>query len=595
MKKIWILMLALLFLTGCAVNDSPDETEISTTETTVQGQYAADSAVEQQTQGAVRRYDLPGQSYSWLSAIGDKLLLAEQGENATQLTVVSGMEGVLGATVQIPANAPARATYTGFVYYDAESRQVVFLDPQLQKLDEIELPEGIQGTPVFSPDGSEIFYCVEGEIRALETERRISRLIKSHSCSSQELLGCYFEGEVIACRIEDTDGKVNITYLSTENGQTLTVNNDIIDLFTYEDRYLAQRRDGIALQQIVGTKDSEPLQLNTDLQLAAALELGGVVGYRADDAGVSLSFYDLTSGKKSAEVILEGFGLPKTILGDRWSGCVWLLTEEMQTGTQVLLRWDPKASASEDETVYTATLHTAESPDEAGLAACQDRVDALNKANGTTIRIWQTALKSPNGHTLEPEYQVDTINKALDELEQLLDMFPSKFLDKSVSGRIRICIVRAVDGTVGSVNYWYDGDPFIVLSAGGNFREDFLKGVSYVMDSHVLGNSAMYDYWNELNPEGFVYGDETTYSQTYLEGETMAFFSEDGMTSAKEDRANLFYQAMQPDNSAAFRSETMQNKLRLLCEAVRESWKLKKKTEVYSWEQYLAEPIAYDG
>ena len=64
------------------------------------------------------------------------------------------------------------------------------------------------------------------------------------------------------------------------------------------------------------------------------------------------------------------------------------------------------------------------------------------------------------------------------------------------------------------------------------------------------------------------------------------------MESATIDRSRVFWQAMEPDNSAMFQSETMQNKLNMLCRGIRDAWRLEDKKDVYPWEQYLTEPIA---
>ena len=117
-----------------------------------------------------------------------------------------------------------------------------------------------------------------------------------------------------------------------------------------------------------------------------------------------------------------------------------------------------------------------------------------------------------------------------------------------------------------------------------------MKGLGYVVDSHVLGNSSKYDYWDALNPEGFVYG---TADEAYLSGEQRAFADATSMNSAVEDRSRILYEAMKPDNADMFQSEIMQKKLLLLCQAIRDAWNLQWKKETYPWEQYLTESIAY--
>ena len=601
MKKLLCFSFALiLLLTGCATQQDPETTVDTTTVSTepvYMGLYVQNSSLEQQTQGAVRRYELPG-SYEWLSQVGDKVLLAS-GEGSTELTVLTGTDGVPttqvldGIDITTP-EAVWQATYTGFVYYSPEEKQAVFLDPQLQEQDRVKLPDEIQGTPVFAPDGSQIFFCVPGEIRAMEVERKLSRLIKSHSGINQELLDCYFEGQLLGCRIEEEDGKVNTLYLSTENGRTNATDNSVEALFTYENRYFVLRADGTTQQRLVGEWNATAAQLNVyGGSIWPVLQLGGAVCVNGMEDGFALDLYDLTTGQRTASVAVSGADTPTAVLGDRWSGCVWLLTNDSQSGAEVLLRWDPKLSPVTDETVYTGQIYTADAPDKAGLEACEDRVDALNRAHGITIRIWERAVKSSNGYALEKEYQTAAINQMLDSLEQVFALFPNKFLYRSVSNSIRICIVRSVNEQMQSVQYWYDGDPFIVLSVGVNVREEFIKGMSYVVDSHILGNSPLFDYWNGLNPEGFAYGDESTYSQSYMEGDSAAFFNEACMASVTEDRCQVFCQAMKEENAAAFQSPIMQQKLKLLCQAIRDAWRLEQETDSYIWEQYLTEPIAY--
>lgn len=598
MKRFLILILLLMLtFAGCtAQNTDPSdmETENAAGETVMPGIYIPGSVVEQQSGGAVRLYDLPEQEYLWLSAIGDKLLLAAKGDTAA-LTVLTGADCVETARLQLPEQfltGSVQATYNGFMYYDQEQKQAVVLDPQLQELKRIDLPEA-DGMPLFTADGGEIFYCSGQEIRGFEVERNISRLIKSHSYSGLSLQSCYFDGRLISCCAEDDQGNISTVYVSTETGQTMGADNQITALYTYEDNYLALRLDGVVRQQIVGTLEGAARQCNvSDPYMNSALALGGVVSYRvAEGDMLQMSFIDLASGKRTASVTLDGVGAPQTFMADRWSGCLWFLATDPFSGDQALFRWDLKASAVEEETAYIGTLYTAAAPDEAGLTACSDRAAALNKTHGVRIRIWNEAVKTPGDYTLAAEYQTMAINNALDKLAPVLEEFPKNFLLKSISSRLRICIVRSVDGEEKAVQYWDQNDAYIVLPAGGDVRTDFLKGLGYVVDSHVLGNSSKYDYWDSLNPEGFVYGE--TKDNAYLTGETRAFTDETAMTSPVEDRSRIVFQAMQPENGEMFSSEIMQKKLLLICQAIRDAWNLERKTETYLWEQYLTQSIAY--
>ena len=131
-----------------------------------------------------------------------------------------------------------------------------------------------------------------------------------------------------------------------------------------------------------------------------------------------------------------------------------------------------------------------------------------------------------------------------------------------------------------------------MLTDGIDLRSEFLRCLGYFVDSHVLGNSPNYDYWYKVNPQDFVYG-AAEQKPEYLAPETRYFTSENAMKSSTEDRSELFYHAMLPDNAEMFQSKAMQKKLTALCKAIRDAWNTKKEEEVFPWEQYLNDPVAY--
>ena len=590
-KLLFLFLLPVLILTGCANADAEQTETTLPVETQPLGYYVADSVIEKQTQGAVRQYALPAGDYRILGQIGDQLLFTT-GDEPAVLTVLTGIDCVPTAQLSVDPDLLSgsyRVLYNGFAYYDEAENQAIFLDPQLQEINRLSLPEEISGSPVFAPDGTEIFYCAGNEIRAVQTEQKISRLIKSHNYKQMVLIDCLFEGKLLSCRVENEQGVADTVYISAETGQTLSSDKGIKKLDTYEDAFFLLRTDGVIPQKIWGTRDGEMQNLVVDSPVVSALELNGVVSYQNDNTGLHLAFY-ANDGKKTAAVTLKGIAEPEAFLADRWSGCVWVLTTDSKTQGKILLRWHLRSTPVQEDAVYTDVLYTAQNPDAQSLKDCQKRVDALNKTYGTRIRIWQDAVKYQGAYILTPEYQPVAINAVLDELEAVLSEFPKNFLLKSVSSQIRICIVRDVDGQAKSVQYWDRNDAFIILPVGAGVRPGFLEGLGYVVDSHVLGNSAQYDYWNELNPEGFTYGEG---DPEYLSGDKRAFIDEKSMESPADDRSRIFYEAMQPDNAELFRGEIMQSKLLHLCKAIRDAWNLERKTDIYPWEQYLKESIAY--
>lgn len=119
-----------------------------------------------------------------------------------------------------------------------------------------------------------------------------------------------------------------------------------------------------------------------------------------------------------------------------------------------------------------------------------------------------------------------------------------------------------------------------------------------LMDTIILNKSAALDQWETLNPPGFCYAFGQSVdgiSQEYLRGETMAFANHQAMNSPKEDRGAVMALAMMPNNGEIFSAAIMQRKLEALCTGIRRAFGLRKSPEVFPWEQYLSQSMAYTG
>ena len=582
MRRYLFLLIALaLLLCGCA-EQKPEQTDPTLPpETQPMEFYVPGSSVENDTNGEVRRYDIDEDCLEIYNANGRLLILTEdgirliEGDNGTVIAALA-MDAVHIENLQVLEN--------GFSYYDVQNHSVQYLDAALNKINNEILTDDM-ASPIVSPDGKAIYYCQDNDIRVYEPDRKISRLLKTHTCEKQKLTGIYFDGKILECEVTATAGNTKIVYILTDNGKTVFDGTNVLHMYTHGQRYLMERVDGIVRHWAVGERDGAVNLLNTDDErMYSALGLNGVVGCSTQDDGIMLKFYNVISGQKTTSVFLKDFEEPEIIVADPVNGVLWLQMD----GTK-LLCWDVEEQSSETESVFTK-LYTEESPDKAGLKKLNDRVSALNSKYGVRIRIWEEAVEVTEGHNLKVEYQTDAISLMLDELESVFKEFPSRFIYKSISSRVRICLVRSIDGEVKGTQFWSDKYAFVVLSSGVDVRSEFMKAFGFVVDSHILGNSPVFDYWNGLNPEGFVYG--SALNGTPVTGEKRAFVDAESMESATIDRSRVFWQAMEPDNSAMFQSETMQNKLNMLCRGIRDAWRLEDKKDVYPWEQYLTEPIA---
>lgn len=599
MKKLLPLLLALLLLTGCT-GKTPQHTPSDATQPTEQqkGLYDPSSAIEAATYGAIHAHPLDHKQYFSLTAMGSRLLLrakdgsllALQGDTCVPIAT-------LDTDTDLAANAAAfDSSVQGAAYYVPDSREVVLVNPQLQQTGRIALPEEILGSPCISLAQNEIYYCVPGQIRALNIQTGISRLIRSHSYEAQTLNGTWFDGELLLVCFQNADGtKAAREYISTQTGRTLYEEQSALEPFhTWQDSYLLCRMDGGVRQIINGTRDGKPQSVYLqEERVASALPAGGVVGYTAG-TNSTLRYYDLASGKCTAQVTLYEAEEPETFLATEEA--LWLLTQE--DGRQVLYRWDLQQQPVEDDTVYTGQLITAQNPDLAGLEGCQARADMLSQQYDIKIHAWGQLLHSLSEEdTFQEEYQVQTVHKMLDELEDALQQFPEGFLRDTVeAGWVHVYFVRSISSGETAAQYWQEGDCHLVISSQGSTYEQFLLGLAYAIDSRVLGNSRKFDTWNELNPEGFAY----SYSygkrpdlDTYLYGENSAFLTEKALAYPHDDRSSVFQAAMLPGGEELFRSDVMQAKLERLCRGIREAYDLEKSRQSYPWEQYLREPLAY--
>ena len=584
MKRILLLLLISLLLCGCQ-NQAAAPTQdtapppASEQEDPMVGLYDPNDKTEKQTNGAVKAYPLGDGEYAGLLSVGQQILVVSADGNAT---ILSGDAGhiIVTAAVDLSADyAPMQLCTDGstIAYYDKQHNQAVMLDTKLQELSRISLPEGISGNPAIVLQQQEIFYCLDNEIRALNIQTGISRLVRSHLGISQELIGHYFNGIILACRVTDEHGQEKTQYLYSQTGQVIHTDLTMGYLITLNQDYFAVRTDGTTQQVLFGTADGETMCLNIQPEnVISALSLGGAVQYLENGSNLQLDFYDFASGNRSAHVTIENAQPLKAVCSD--NHYLWLLCGK------TLYRWDPSRSLTEDETDYTDNLYTAENPDTEGLTRCVQRSDRIAARHNLSIRIWQAA--TDHDYSVVPEYQVSVINAALDRLEAVLEQLPEGFM--STTGKVQVNLVRQLNGDQPAVQF-RDGADLVMVIPCQNIEQYFLWGLGFAVDTRVLGNSREYDFWDELNPTGFAYTYDYATNALRADAEEFlyGFVDEVAMSFPTEDRARVFAAAVLPGNEQVFSQPILQNKLTILCEAIREAYGLDSSPEVLPWEQYL--------
>ena len=581
MKCLLAVMLALILLTGCGV-DTPEDTAV----TTAQTEAAAES---------VELHALPlEQSGVGLLRMGNNLLLFCEGEQTT-LAVVSGSTGEETAQITLDGairwDSPAVAAgQWGVSYYDGEARSVVTLDTTLRETSRVPVSVELDGTPALSPDALTLYYCTGSQIRALDLQTGQTRLLKTQDILAQELTGCCFEGQVLTCYVTEADGDAYTAFLSTENGETLGVSETVTQVYTNGQSYLVCRQEGISHQLLFGLDGEAPQRLLANGNAAALLSGGVAVMLEENTQGISLSGYDLYSGKKTALLEMAGADLGGSFA--ECAGKLWFLSAD----GSVLYGWDASKSPVESDAVFTGKWYTAEDPDTQGLDACRSQAAALGETYGVDIRIWEEALEPACGYPVTGEYQTDVIQTGLEALEDALSRYPETFFEMAAgdtaSGMLHVNLVRALGEGVTGVQFWSEGDAWLTLAIGEDLQRTVYHEVNHLIDTYVISRTVDYDDWESLNPEGFAYTytEETEQSlkeNQYLQGDTRAFIDARSMTYPKEDRAAIMEYAMLPEGAEYFTAEVLQDKLRVMCEAIREAFGWQDVQEQFLWEQYL--------
>ena len=592
MKRLLLLILVAFLLAGCGKQEPVAEVTEPTVEVTEPVSiYMPNSSVEQQTGGAVKVYVPEKDNYIGMGVMGEDVVLVS---DLSKLTKVSGESGELGNSIKVGETISCESTdFTvsskGVSYYRADGLELVFLDTDLRQRSKVDIPEGISGHPCVSHTNQEVYYSIGKEIRALHLQTGISRPVKEQACQSIELIASHLDGTMLECRVTEEDGSQWLLYLDSATGQTLDDANQLLSIKTGATQYLVSRMEGMVYQQIVGSLDGTPRSFNLTEEVEEAFALNGVYRWYMEDGALVLDFYDLESGRHSAQTRMTGVGEPISIAAG--SKYIWILATEGKQ--QMLYRWDVTQSPTGKEYSYLSPLYTRENPDTQGLQQCAQRAVELQDKYGIHISVGTDALSVTGEYELVDEFQVQALTAMMDQLETGLAMFPDGFLQESLAkGELYISLVRSIGGGKEVVQFYEGGNAYVVLAASETVLENFLHGVAYIIDSHVLGNSRDYDNWKDLNPRKFDYDynyHEYEYhgDSEYLTYADRYFVDAYAMTYPHEDRCRTFVYAMTEGTEAFFHPSQMQDKLERLCDGIREAYGLEGNGQTYRWEQYL--------
>lgn len=607
-RTLLSLLLLALLLSGC--NSEPGHTTGHTTAATQPTPIAylrdQSSTIEELTQGAVEAYSLENRSVTGIRFFGSQLLAFTTADHVelTTVLVLGGQElGILQSTVLDCALSPDHLVISAdgqtLAYYHTMENSLVLLDSSLKELRRIQLPDQVTDRPLLTADLSTAYYSSGNRIYALDLASGLSRLLKEHSCTSQQLTALHFDGTVLEVLLTLEDGQTQVAFISPENGQTTGTDKELLTLTSEGSRYLLRRLDGTVTETLVGQVGEAPQALDTQAGQAVypAFSLNAVVGIQ----GSTASLYDLDSGRVTSRVDLGTDVLVLEADADPADSIVWLRVLDQQSGKPLLLRWKIAETKVSDSTPYLHKRYTAQDPDIQGLAAAQQRADALGSELGISFLVNGT-FPAAEGYEYVYEHQVAALNTALDRLETALSALPAEFFKGlatvNQTGTVRIGLVRSIlditgqpASDLGGIHLVNAGDHYIILTVDSDLETDLYHQLCHVLDSFVFAHSSAYDNWNSLNPKHFAYAGSYDVKpepdEPMLQGETQCFVSAYGMSFAKEDRATLFTAALESGNEALFSLSGMQSKLQYLCKAVRQAYGWEETELTLPWEQYL--------
>lgn len=616
--KRWVLliMLAAALLAGCTIDGSPETSTDNTVQTTAPdpGLYVPDSDIQKQTNGAVREFALQHKGFCALDFMGEDAVLFYEMENGVLVNRLTGENCAVasGGALPIgiyPNDASVRIEGRTLAYYNGPQNSVIYYNDRMQETGRKQLPQEITGLPVLGSDLYSAYYCVDRAVYAADLRTGISRLIRQYDTESPKVVRTLFNDSTLVCEVTSPGGSREFVFISTENGMSLGADSGLDRIVCHSSSYLLSRHDGTVAEILFGTK-GEATQLLAPKEAGKAypvITMNGVVVESSLEDGTGFTFYDLSTGKRTSQIVLGSLGQVKTVEADDNGAYVWIVASD-NTGNDRLLRWDLSLSTVEDSKVYTGQRYTLQNPDKEGLKQCQALADDISKRYGVDVLLVD-GIKEPDGCTIRYEYQVKAIQEGLEVLDTVLAQFPEGFFTamSSISQNkpIHIGLIRGITGQTQygaaepqGLQYWLDGEAYVALILGGDFEKTVIHGISHVLDSYIYANSILYDEWYEVNPKGFRYdGNYTDYldrtDSPYLSGNKRNFIDSYSMSFAKEDRARILEYALTAGNETHFGVSAMQNKLLRVCRAIRDAYDWKKDTRDFPWEQYLSKSIAY--
>lgn len=610
--KYLLPLLLLATLTGCAAQeqaptDAPTEADSAyyfavTEPTEPAGLYIPGSQTENRSGGTFKLFMPKNGDCREILPLGEnKLLLVSGGSTATKLTLLTGEALVPAAVHEAPcvlssADGSLYVSDDTIAYYAPMSNVFLFFNHDLMQTLVVSLPDDLTGSAYLSADGSQIYYTAGSGIKALDLSLGVARTLRKDETPLPGLTGSCLDGQVLSFQ----NGAGQTVYLSAADGSTLRTDDGTANFTTQGGEYLAETWEAGIRRLIWSDAGTFIWEFDPGSQNCAYLQLpGGALTMDPAAEGTAVTYHDLANAKRHhAEFTSKLEILDGARLGDT----MYLLCLDTGTQKQRIYSW---ALGDGEEDSSLIPYYTAALPDSDALNRMQAQADGIGEKYGVNIQLWENAATgAPAGYSFEAEYLEDVYLRDLETVDAVLRKLPTEFYT-ALKNPLTIKLVRGITGnnTLCSLEnmvlpYWDGASPCIAVTVGDHLTEGLLHGLGHMADSIMLSRSNEAYAWNDSNPWQFYYafsyvnGVDDAW-QVYLEGEHRHFV--DGISThyPKEDRAQFFAAALGGDASV-FEADGMQDKLCMLCEALREALDLEEFPEILPWEQYLEESLLPD-
>lgn len=203
---------------------------------------------------------------------------------------------------------------------------------------------------------------------------------------------------------------------------------------------------------------------------------------------------------------------------------------------------------------------------------------------------------SMNGYTRQIIEDDNEINKYLIEIDKALAKYPEGFFKemKNFNMPATIYLVKSISGNVSGVTDAHIKTNIIIMIEPSLLFEYVLHHeIMHYIDSYISVKGYPIDInksMNEVNPEGFIYGDKSNdYVYNFTDVKNAYFVSKYGKTNYLEDRAVIFAELMfrTYTKDCYAKNTPINKKVNFISSQIKEHFSILKSTEKYYWDRFI--------